>query len=127
MPTPISLDIRRRFAVLIDQGLSARQAARHLMISAATGVRLARLIKTGQSLVPAARKAHYKGILVQFKAFFAEVIAQDPDITMPELCGALYEAHGYQASLSGLSRALKRFGFTYIKRRWSPPNAISQG
>ena len=75
MPTPISLDIRHHFAVLIEEGLSARQAARHLMISAATGVRLAYLIKTGQSLVPADRKAHSKGALVQFKAFFAKVIA----------------------------------------------------
>ncbi|MFC0220162.1 hypothetical protein ACFFJ7_17375 [Pseudochelatococcus lubricantis] len=47
MPSPLSLDLRRRFQRAIEEGLSAREAARLLMISAATGARLA--VKVRQS------------------------------------------------------------------------------
>ena len=41
MPAPLSLDVRHRFQRLIEEeGLSGREAARRLLISAATGVRL---------------------------------------------------------------------------------------
>ena len=127
MTAPISLDIRKRLVRLVEGGLSARSASRHLMISPATGVRIAAKHRAGESLVPAAAKAHYRGKLIQYKAFFEELIEQDADMTLAELCSALEEAHGLRASASGLCRALKRFGFTYKKRRWLLPSALSQG
>ena len=41
MTAPIPLGIRKRLARRVDAGMSARAAARHLMISLATGVRIA--------------------------------------------------------------------------------------
>jgi len=41
MPSPLSLDLRRRFSELIASGSSAWSAARRLLISPASGVRLA--------------------------------------------------------------------------------------
>lgn len=50
MPAPVSLDVRRRFQRLIEEeGLSAREAARRLLISAAMGIRLAARISSGRS------------------------------------------------------------------------------
>ena len=53
MPKPLSADIRDRFRRLFEGGLSGREAARRLLISAATGSRLARRLKRGASLQPA--------------------------------------------------------------------------
>lgn len=128
MPAPISLDIRRRFARLIEEGLSARQAAGRLLISPASGVRLAQLVRQGRSLefsTVGNRKG--KGWLETYRDFFQEVLEQDADMTLAELRAALMEAYGRSASASGLHYALKRMGFTYKKRRWSLPNAPSQG
>ena len=127
MPAPVSLDIRRRFARLIEDGLSARQAAKRLLISPASGVRLAQLVRRGGSLefsTVGNRKG--KGWLEAYRDFFQEVLEQDADITLEELRAALLEAYGQPASASGLHYALKRMGFTYKKRRWSLPSGPSQ-
>lgn len=127
MPAPISLDIRRRFARLIEEGLSARQAARRLLISPASGVRLAQLVRSGEGLefsTVGNRKG--KGWLDAYQDFFEEVLEEDGDMTLEELRAALMEAYGQAASASGLHYALKRMGFTYKKRHWSLPSAPSQ-
>ena len=74
------------------------------------------LRKTG-NLMPAAnsrRQGH--GRLVPYEDFFAELVEQDPDITLKELQAALVEAHGVQASLSGIDVVLRRLDLTYKKR-----------
>ena len=53
MPALLSLDIRRRFQRLIEGGASGRGAARRLLLSPATGVRLAAKVRRGESIVPA--------------------------------------------------------------------------
>lgn len=120
MPAPLSLDIRRRFQRCIEEGLSGREAARRLMISAATGARLAKRVRSGAPMTPAqCGRPPGSGKLGPCKAFLLEVVAQDPDITLRELQGALAEAEGVQADQTSLSRALHRFGLTYKKSRWS--------
>ncbi|WP_244395889.1 IS630 family transposase [Beijerinckia indica] len=116
MPAPLSLDLRRRFQRLIEEGLSAREAAQRLMISAATGARLALKVRRGESL--AAVKCGCptgRGKLEPYKSFLIELVTQDPDITLFELRDALAHAEGVQVHYSAISRALKRLGFTYKK------------
>lgn len=123
MPAPLSVDIRRRFQRLIEEGLSGRAAARRLLISAATGVRLAAKVRRGESLAPAAcgRPAGH-GKLAPYEAFLRELVEQDPDITLFELRDALAEAEDVRVHHSAIAKALKRLGFTYKKNRWWPPN-----
>ena len=120
MPAPLSLDIRRRFQRCIEEGFSGRGAARRLMISPATGTRLAKRVRSGAVITPAkcGRPLGW-GKLGPCKAFLLEVVAQDPDITLRELQAALVEAEGVRANETSLSRALHRLGFTYKKSRWS--------
>ena len=119
MPKPLSQDIRHRFQGLHEEGFSAREIARCLLISAATAVRFAASLRRGDDLVllvNSRRRGH--GRLVPFEGFFAELVEQDPDITLKELQTALLEAHGVgvKASLSGIDIVLKRLGYTYKKR-----------
>jgi transposase len=120
MPAPLSLDIRLRFQRCIEDGLSGREAARRLMISLATGARLAKRVRSGAAISPAkcGRPVGW-GKLGACKDFLLEVVAQDPDITLRELQGALAEAEGVHVNQTSLSRALGRLGFTYKKSRWS--------
>jgi len=120
MPAPLSLDIRRRFQRCIEDGVSGREAARRLMISPATGARLAKRVRCGAPITPAkcGRPAGW-GKLGPCKAFLLEIVAQDPDITLRELRGALAEAEGVRVDETSLSRMLRRLGFTYKKSRWS--------
>ncbi len=123
MPAPLSLDIRRRFERYILDGLSGREAARRLLISPATGARLAAKVRAGDTLAPAqcGRPTGW-GRLGAHHSFVIEVVEQDPDITMPELRDALFEAEGVLVHESSLSRLLRRLGFTYKKSHWSRTN-----
>lgn len=126
MPAPLSLDLRRRFQRYIEDGLSGREAARRLMISPATGARLAGRVRRGEPLAP--RKCGRPvgwGKLGLHRALLKELVEQDPDITMPELRDALAEAEGVRVHESSLSRALRRLGFTYKKSRWSRMSAAA--
>ena len=126
MPKPLSSDIRHRFQLLHKEGHSAREIGRRLLISAATAVRYADALRQGHDLTPALnsrRRGH--GRLVAFEGFFAELVEQDPDLTLKELRAALFEAHGIQASLSGIDIVLRRLGYTYKKRTSSRMNEAS--
>lgn len=120
MPAPLSFDLRRRFQFCIEEGLSGREAARRLRISAATGSRLAQKVRRGEDLAPAkCGRPQGSGKLSAFREFLLELVAQDPDITLFELRDALAEAEGVRVHHSAIARALARLGFSYKKSHWS--------
>ena len=117
MPNPLSVDIRTRFERLFAEGLSGREIGRRLMISAASASRLSQKLKQGLRLTPAVNPRNTgRGRLASYHDFLVELIHQDPDITLKELQGALADAQGVTASVSGIDQALKRLGYTYKKR-----------
>ena len=64
-------------------GLSARSAARRLLISPASGVRLAAKITEGVSLEPEkCGRPGGSGKLGPHRDFLIELVEQDPDITL---------------------------------------------
>ena len=124
MPAPLPEALRTRFQRLIEEGLSGRAAALRLKVSAATGARWSLAIRQRGDATPAPQgRPKGKGKLDPHREFLFEVIAQDGDITMPELAAALYEATSVQAHPDAIGRFLRKLGFTYKKRRWSRPNA----
>ena len=117
MSAPLPSALRTRFQRLIEEGLSGRAAALRLKLSPATGARWARQVRlTGRVDAAPQGRPRGTGKLAPHEAFFRELIDQDPDITLKELQGALAEAHGLTASVSGIDQALKRIGYTYKKR-----------
>ena len=117
MPNPLSIDIRRRFQRYIEEGLSGREAARRLLISAATASRLGRKIAQGRSLEPAScGPKRGQGKLAPYHAFLIELVSQDPDITLYELRDALETAHGPGVHHSSIGYALDRLGHSFKKR-----------
>lgn len=79
-----------------------------------------------QGTSSSARSAEGQGKLDLHRAFFAEVVSQDRDITMPELASALFDTTGVRAHPDAIGRFLRKLGFTYKKSRWSLPNAFGQ-
>lgn len=123
MGLSLSPDIRRRFERLIADGLSGRAAARQLLISPASGVRLAAKLRRGETLVPLKQGRPFgQGKLGPYRGFLTELVEQDPDITLVELRDALDMAEGVKVHAASISRMLIRLGYTYKKSRWKPPN-----
>ena len=58
------------------------------------------------------------------QAFLEELVAQDGDITLPELAGALEMATGVVAHAASIGRFLRKLGYTYKKNRWWQPERL---
>jgi len=123
MPAPLPKELRDRFARLIGEGFTGREASRRLQVSAATGGRWARQIRsTGAATVAPMGRPTGTGKLAAHVGFILEVVKQDQDITLFELRDALADAEGVTVHHSAIAGLLKRLGFTHKKSRWWPPS-----
>ena len=123
MSAPLPTALRRRFQSYILEGHTGRGAARLLKLSPATGVRWAKKEKVHGQVKPAIQgRPKGTGKLSPHLDFIKTLVEQDGDITLSQIRSALLEAEGVSASLSSLSDALKRLGYSYKKNRWWPPS-----
>lgn len=114
MGKSLSLDIRERVVALVDEGLSCREAARRLRISAASAVRIMQRKRRtgGVKAVPQGRPRRSK--LDRVSNWLKSRVDAELDITMPELAEALKLEHDLTATPAMLSRHLiHRLGYTY--------------
>lgn len=124
MSAPLPPALRARFQRYIEEGLSGRAAAFRLKLSPATGARWARQVRTrGHAAAALQGRPRDTGKLARHRAFFEELVMQDPDITLFELRDALSDAEGVQVHHSSIADLLSRLGFTYKKSRWLPASA----
>lgn len=127
MSAPLPDALLLRFQKLVEEGLSGRAAALRLKLSPATGARWAFSIRrTGRACAAPQGRPRGKGKLDPHRAFFAEIIGQDGDITMPEPASALQAATGMRAQPNAIGKFLRKLGYTHKKSRWWPPNAVEQ-
>jgi|TARA_B110000211_G_scaffold162274_1_gene183437 transposase len=127
MPAALPMALRARFQEYVGEGLSGRAAAARLKLSAATGVRWLRRLREQGNITPDTQgrpKGH--GKLAPYRAFLEELVAQDGDITLPELAGALKAATGIVAHSASIGRFLSKLGYTYKKSHWLPPNGYAR-
>ena len=105
MGNALSMALRVRFRNLMDRGLRAAAAARW-----------GKQVRDGDPLEPlpsVPRKG--SGKPEPFVSFFAELIGQDPDITLVELRAALLAAHDMRCSTSGIDGLLRLAMATHIR------------
>jgi transposase len=122
MSAALSSELRARFRECIEEGLSGRAAAARLKLSAATGVRWQRKLREKGSVAPDVQgRPPGHGKLAAHREFLEELVAQDGDITLPELAGALEAATGVVAHAASIGRFLRKLGYTYKKSHWLRP------
>lgn len=113
MGKPYSLDLRERIVAYVEAGHSARAAGRLFGVSASTAVRLVSAWRSRAILAarPQGRAVGTAGKLAAHRAFQAEIVQAEPDITLKELAAALLDAEGVGVNLSSLHRALRAAGY----------------
>jgi len=116
MSAPLPDALRSRFQRYIEEGLSGRAAALRLKVSPTTGARWALAIRrTGRAEAAPQGRPKGRGKLDPHLGFFAEIIEQDGDITMPELSAAMFDAMRVRAHPNALGKFLRKLGYTYKK------------
>ncbi len=95
MSAPLPDALRARFQRYMEEGSSGRAVALRLKLSPATGARWALAIRrTGRAEAAPRGRPGGKGKLDPHCALFAGIIAQDGDVTMPELGAVLFDPTG---------------------------------
>ncbi len=116
MSSALSSELRTRFRECIEEGLSGRAAAARLKLSAATGVRWQRKWRETGAISPDVQgRPPGHGKLAAHQGLLEELVAQDGDITLPELAGALASATGVVAHAASIGRFLRKLLYTYKK------------
>ena len=106
-----SLDLRSRIVERVRAGHSRREAAKHFGVSPSCAVKL--LKRVDRTAEPGRLgRPRGNGKLAPHQAFLVARVEAHPDITMPELAGALQAERGVIASPASLSRVLCKAGFT---------------
>lgn len=106
----------RDFYRLMESGQSAASAGRSVLVSRATAARWGKKVGEGQALDPGRRgRSTGWGKLAAHMDFFAELIKQDPDITLGELRDASETAEGLTAGIRSIGAALAKQGYRYGK------------
>ena len=116
MPHPLSNDLRLRLVAFIADGHSRREAAARFKTAASSAVNVMKLWKDTGSVEPRLRGGFRHGKLKPHREFILGVVAEQPDITMPELAEALRVAKGVKIDPSNLSKFLIGCGLSYKKK-----------
>lgn len=116
MSAPLPEALRSRFERYIEQGLSGRAAALRLKLSPATGTRWVLAIRcSGRAEAAPQGRPKGRGKLDPDRDFFAEIIAQDGDITVPRQSAAIFGATHVRAHPNAIGKFLRKLGYTYKK------------
>ena len=127
MSSALSSKLRTRFCESIEEGLSGRAAVARLKLSTATGARWQRKWRETGAIAPEVQsRPPGHGKLSAHRELLEELVAQDGDITLPELAEALASATGVVAHAASIGHFLRKLGYTY-KKHWSRPSGCAHG
>ena len=116
MSSALSSELRTRFRKYIEEGFSGRAAVARLKLSAATGARWQRKWRETEAIAPEVQgRPRCQGKLSAHRELLQELVAQDGDIILPELAGALASATGVVVHDASIGRFLRKLGYTYKK------------
>lgn len=125
MPAPYSGDLRQRVAAAVAQGASARSAAGRFGVSVSTAIRWAQRWRAEGHAQARAMGGDHRSLLVAHRGRVLELVAQQPDLTLQEIRGALAAQHGITVGLTTLWRFLTGQQITLKKRACTLPSRIA--
>ncbi len=110
----LSQDLRLRIVDLVASGASRREAARQFKVSVSSAIRF---VKQAEEMghVDLKKPKKRKSKLDAYRADIIGWIAEQPDLTLAEICARLDEEHGLRAGSSTLDDWLRANQITYKK------------
>ena len=122
MPSPLSVDLRRRVVAFVSDGASCREAAARFEVSAASVSRWAARVRHDGHVAPKSMGGDRHSHRVEaHKGLILVTCRRKPAIFLRELREHLAR-RGLQTSTSSLSRFFARHGISRKKRTCTPPS-----
>ncbi len=126
MPAPYSQDLRERVIGFMALGGSARAAATRFDVSVSSALRWAQRWRAEGPARPRAMGGDRRSRLGKHRARVLQLVAQQPDLTLREIRGALAASQGITVGLSTVHRFLGAHKLTLKKRPYTRPNRTAR-
>ena len=119
-----SKDLRLKILSALDRGIPRREAVRTFGVSMATIERYVRRRRRGGDLAPRSSPGRTPtiGSSVEERRALWKQLEENDAATLERHCELWERTQGVRASISTMSRAIRRLGWSRKKDRWEPPN-----
>jgi transposase len=119
-----SKDLRLKVLAALDRGMPRKEVVRTFGVSIATIGRYLRRRREGMDLAPRASTGRTPTILanLQQKRALWKQLEQNDTATLERHCEIWEERQGARVSISTMSRAIRKLGWSRKKDRWVPPS-----
>jgi transposase len=119
-----SMDLRERVLAAVDRGTPREEIVRTLGVSQPTIRRYLRLRRETGSVAPKPppKRPFSIGQSVKHRRALWKQLEEHYDATLEKHCLLWESKQGIKVSISTMSRAIRRLGWTLKKRVWVPPN-----
>jgi transposase len=119
-----SKDLRLRVLSALDRGMPRKEVVRTFGVSIATIGRYLRRRREGMDLAPRPSTGRTPTILanLQQKRALWKQLEQNDTATLERHCEIWEERQGARVSISTMSRAIRKLGWSRKKDRWVPPS-----
>lgn len=120
-----SLDLRLKVLDAVDRGIPRREVVRTFGVSMPTIERYLRRRRRTGEVSPKPSPGRTPSICAtpeERRALWAQLEA-NAEATLERHCDLWEEARGMKVSVSTMSRAVRKLGWTFKKSRWVPPSA----
>jgi len=119
-----SMDLRERVVAAVDRGTPRNEIMHTLGVSEPTIRRYLRLRRETGSVAPKPppKRPFLIGQSVEHRRALWKQLEEHDDATLERHCQLWESKQGDKVSISTMSRAIRRLGWTLKKRVWVPPN-----
>lgn len=109
-------DLRERVIKAVEEGQSARSAAKRFGISPNGAIKTVRRWRETGSYALPPRKGGRRSALDEHKDYLIGLIREKPDMTLQEISNNLRRYKSFAPSISSVWRFFDRHGFSYKKK-----------
>jgi transposase len=123
-----SMDLRERVLAAVDRATPRKEIVRTLGVSEPTIRRYLRLRRETGSVAPKPppKRPFSIGQSVEQRRALWKQLEEHEDATLEKHCQLWESKQGDKVSISTMSRAIRRLGWTLKKRVWVPPNETNK-
>lgn len=121
-----SLDLRLKVLDAVDRGIPRKEVVRTFGISMPTIERYLRRRRQTGDLVPKPSTGRTPSIsicaTVEQRRDLWSQLEENDEATLQRHCELWEKKRGVRVSIATMSRAVRKLGWTFKKRRWEPPS-----
>ena len=110
-----SKDLRERAVAMVEDGESAREAARLLRVAASTAIRWVGMWNTIGSVEAKPGTGYSRSPLKAHQRWLLELVAKEPDLTLEEIRARLKREKKLEVAASSVWRFYERNAITFKK------------